>query len=123
MSLKAAPEWGDDEDVSPRSEEYLEFTYSRLYNAYNEDERVARLDEDTLKEIALARLDAHRLLETDDHVTLRQIEREIRDVQDGDGPAGVEDTHELDTAWVELLAEAIGVDGFDDPDTDAGGGA
>lgn len=42
MTLKAAPDWGDDgEDVSPRSDEYLEFTYSRLYNAYNEDDRVA----------------------------------------------------------------------------------
>lgn len=113
--LITCPVWGGNADVSPVVEEHLEWMHSRVYSAWHNDadDRVARLSEDTLKDIVIARMDVHQILSKEDHVAIRAIEREIRRIERGDGPEGADDTTELDVAWVEILAEALGVDGFD----------
>lgn len=103
-AMIAAPDWGD--DVGPEVERHLEFVYSRVYSAWHNDPEIHELDEEALKEIASARMDAHRILTEDEHVDIRRLEQEIRRINAGNGPEGVSTT-ELDVAWCRLLLNAI----------------
>ena len=110
--LIAAPDWGD---PKPEVEDALEWLHSRTYNAFYNSDRIKALSEDELNALVRIRLDAHEHLTPDEHTELRAYEKEIRRVESGDGPDGVDSTGELDAAWIMTLAEAL------EDDEDLGG--
>lgn len=124
--LEATPDWGENDPVIER---HLEFIYSRIYHSYYASPRVGNLSEEEIKRLAMARLNAHRILDVDDHSDIRLIEREIRKIERGAGPDEVSDTTELDVAWAHILLphldEITGIAAVDlawaDDDTDDGG--
>lgn len=84
-----------------------------MFNAWLDDPEIHELDEQTLKSLAIARMDADELLSVDEHADIRRLEREIRRIQSGAGPDGVDSTVELDVAWCRILLSALEADGFD----------
>lgn len=111
----AEPEWGD---CSPKIEAVLEWLHSRIYLAFSTSSQIRELSEQELRDLGTARLNAHEYLDADEHAELRMIEREIRRVEAGNAPPGVDDTVELSVAWAELIDDAVDLsavgDDFDD---------
>lgn len=109
--MEACPDWGE---TSPEIERVLEWLHSRTYHAFYNSDRIRSLSEQELRDLGTVRLNAHEYLTPDEHSELRAIESEIRRVESGDGPAGVDSTTELDVAWATLIADACDLEAVGD---------